>query len=124
MKLPATHVTKLTALLCMLFTTNLYADVGAPFEVKMVVLENGETRHIKYNIHSGETWWSSTTQWQKIEEPEPISRSTYDYTMVSTGMYWRLIRVDKLTGDAWKNSSGRWVKFTTKPKEEEVKNKY
>lgn len=118
MKQPIRTTTTVTALLCMLISSSLYADVGAPFEVKMVVLENGETRHIKYNIHSGETWWSSTTQWQKIEEPEPISRSTYDYTMVSTGMYWRLIRVDKLTGEAWKNSSGRWVKFTTILKEE------
>lgn len=109
-----TLVKTLTLTLFILATTNTYADVGAPFAVKMVVLENGETRHIKYNIHSGETWWSSTTEWQKIEEPEPLSRSTYDYTIVSTGMYWRLIRLDKLTGDSWKNNSGRWVKFSTK----------
>lgn len=88
------------------------ADAGAPFGVDMVVLSNGETRHIKYNVHSGETWWSNSTTWKKIEEPAPISRSTYAFSIVSTGMHWRLIRIDTLTGETWKNSSGHWVKFS------------
>lgn len=82
------------------------------FGIKMVVLENGETRHIKFNRHSGETWWSSTTEWKKIQEPTPLPRSDYEYSITSTGMYWRLIRIDTKSGEAWKNSSGQWVKFS------------
>ena len=89
------------------------ADVGAPLNIKMVALDNGETRHIKYNQYTGETWWAKNTTWIKIKESGPISPSTFQFEMVSTGESWRLIRLDKVSGQAWKNSFGKWVRFDT-----------
>ena len=94
----------------------VHADVGAPWDIQMVALSNGETRHIKYNEYTGETWWSKNIHWKKIIEPEPISKSNYEFRMVSTGLSWRTIRLDKLTGEAWKNSKGQWVKFKSSVK--------
>lgn len=98
-----------------LLSSSVFADVGAPFDMKMVALQNGETRHVKFNIHTGEAWWSKDTVWHQIVDEEKISRSTYKFYIVSTGLSWRLIRIDTLTGVAWKkNLESRWVKFTTK----------
>lgn len=90
---------------------NAYSDVGAPWSIQMIALDNGETRHIKYNEITGETWWSKNLVWKKIAEPDPISNSTYEFKLVSTGLSWRTIRIDKLTGQAWKNSQGKWLKI-------------
>jgi len=105
-------MSKWTAIFSIIFfSLNAYSDVGAPWSIQMVALNNGETRHIKYNVHAGETWWSKNLVWRKIVEPEPISSSTYEFKVVSTGLSWRTIRIDKLTGQAWKNSKGKWVKI-------------
>jgi hypothetical protein len=88
------------------------SDVGAPWSIQMVALDNGETRHIKYNEITGETWWSKNLVWKMIIDPEPISNSNYEYKVVSTGLNWRTIRLDKLSGQAWKNSRGTWVKIS------------
>jgi hypothetical protein len=85
------------------------ADNNAPWNIKMVALDNGETRHIKYNQLTGETWWSKNTTWEKITEPQLIPNSTYQFKVVSTGKSWRTLRIDKLTGQTWKNSRGKWV---------------
>lgn len=90
---------------------NVYSDIGAPWGIQMVALNNGETRHIKYNEITGETWWSKNLVWVKIAEPEPISPSTFEFKVVSTGLNWRTIRIDKLTGQAWKKSRNVWVKI-------------
>lgn len=88
------------------------SDVGTPWGIEMVALNNGETRHIKYNEITGETWWSKNLVWELIIEPEPISNSTFEFEVVSTGLSWRTIRIDKLTGQAWKNSRGTWAKIS------------
>ena len=90
-----------------------YADVGAPLSLKMIALDNGETRHIKYNQYTGETWWAKNTTWEKIKESGPVSPSRFQFEMVSTGKSWRLIRLDKVSGKAWKNSFGNWITFET-----------
>ena len=104
------------SILLLLCCINTWADVGAPWGVKIVSLGNGETRHIKFNVITGETWWSKNTTWERIKEPEPITSSTYEFSVVSTGSDWRAIRIDKLTGQAWKNSFGEWVKFDSSNK--------
>ncbi len=101
----------LLALIAML-SLNALSDAGTPWEIKMVALDSGGTRHIKYNIYTGETWWSKNLVWEKIIEPYPISVSTYEFKVVSTGASWRTLRIDKLTGDAWKNSKGTWKKLS------------
>lgn len=78
----------------------------------MVALDNGQTRHVKYNVHTGEAWWSRNLEWRKIMETGPISNSTYDFLVVSRGLTWRTIRLDKLSGQAWKLSDSQWIKFT------------
>jgi hypothetical protein len=93
-----------------------FSDVGAPWSVEMVALDNGQTRYIKYNIYTGETWWSKNLEWKKIIDPNPVSISTYEYKVVSRGLNWRTLRIDKLTGDTWKNSNGVWTKLTDKIK--------
>lgn len=98
-----------------LFSSYAFAEVGAPFGLKMVALQNGETRHVKFNIHTGEAWWSKDTEWRQIIDNQKLSPSTYKFYIVSTGLSWRLIRIDTITGATWKkNLEGRWVKFTTK----------
>jgi hypothetical protein len=82
------------------------------YALKIVSLsEEGKTRHVKFNVKTGETWWASNTEWRKIQEPVPIPESIYDVEIVSTDESWRAIRIDKRTGDSWKNSRGTWVKF-------------
>lgn len=104
---------KQIVLFCLLFLSiSAHSDVGSPWSIEMVALNNGETRHIKYNEITGETWWSKNLVWEMIKEPEPISNSTYEFRVVSTGLNWRTIRIDKLTGQAWKNSKGTWVKIS------------
>ncbi len=98
--------------LSIFFSVNAHSDVGSPWSIEMVALNNGETRHIKYNEITGETLWSKNLVWKKIIEPEPISNSTYEFKVVSTGLNWRTIRIDKLTGQAWKNSRGTWAKIS------------
>ncbi len=93
------------------FSINAHADIGEPWSIEMVALDNGETRHIKYNEITGETWWSKNIIWKKIVDPDPISISTYEFRVVSAGLSWRTIRIDKLTGQAWKNSKGTWVEI-------------
>ncbi len=93
------------------FSASVYSDVGSPWSIDMVALNNGETRHIKYNEITGETWWSKNLVWKKIIESEPISNSIYEFKVVSTGLNWRTIRIDKLSGQAWKNSKGTWAKI-------------
>lgn len=97
------------------FSSYAFADVATPFGLKMVALQNGETRHVKYNIHTGEAWWSKDTEWHQIIDDQKISPSTYKFYIVSTGLSWRLIRIDTTTGVVWKkNLESHWVKFTTK----------
>ncbi|NRB40864.1 MAG: hypothetical protein HRU20_20735 [Pseudomonadales bacterium] len=95
-----------------IFSVSAHSDVGAPWRIEMVALNNGETRHIKYNEITGETWWSKNLVWSMIKEPEPVSHSAYEFKVVSTGLNWRAIRIDKLSGQAWKNSRGTWVKIS------------
>lgn len=98
-----------------LFSSYAFADVDASFDLKMVALKNGETRHIKFNIHTGEAWSSKDTVRHQIIDDQKLSPSTYKFYIVNTGLSWRLIRIDTVTGVAWKkNLEGRWVKFTTK----------
>lgn len=73
--------------------------------------QEGKTRHVKFNIRTGETWWASNTEWRKIKDPSPIPESLYDVKIVSTGESWRAIRIDRNSGTSWKNSRGAWVKF-------------
>lgn len=103
---------KLVLFLFIFLSASAYSDVGSPWSIEMVALNNGETRHIKYNEITGETWWSKNLVWKKIIEPEPISNSTYEFKVVSTGLNWRTIRIDKLSGHAWKNSKGTWAKIS------------
>jgi len=102
----------LLAVLPILISLNAMADVGLPFGIKMVTLSSGETRHIKFNTHTGEAWWSKNTNWKKIKDSEKLSNSTYDFNVVSTGKSWRTLRIDKLTGQTWKNNKGKWVPFS------------
>lgn len=102
----------LGALICT--SLNSYSDISAPWGLHMVALNNAETRHIKYNEVTGEAWWSKNLVWKKIEEPEPIAHSHYEFKVVSTGLSWRALRIDKLTGQAWKNSKGKWVSIKNK----------
>ncbi len=102
----------LLAVLPLLLSFNAMADVGLPFGMKMVTLSSGETRHIKFNIHTGEAWWSKNTNWKKIQDSEKLSNSTYEFSVVSTGKSWRTLRLDKLTGKTWKNNKGKWVSFS------------
>jgi len=95
-----------------LFSMMVLADVGLPYSIKMVTLDSGETRHIKFNVHTGEAWWSKNTVWKKIKDSDVLSNSTYEFSVVSTGGSWRTLRIDKLTGKTWKNSRGKWVEFT------------
>ncbi len=92
-----------------------FADTKYPFGLKMVSLQNGETRHVKFNVHTGEAWWSKDTVWNQIIDDQKLPTSTYKFYMVSTGLNWRLIRIDTATGATWKkNLEGHWVKFTTR----------
>lgn len=75
------------------------------------VQENGQTRHVKYNRVTGETWWASNTTWVKIEDKEPLPISTYEVKIVPTKTSWRAIRIDTESGHAWKNSVGTWMPF-------------
>jgi len=104
---------QLLTMLPLLISLNAVADVGLPFGIKMVTLSSGETRHIKFNVHTGEAWWSKNTVWKKIKDSEVLSNSTYEFSVVSTGSSWRTLRIDKLTGQTWKNSRGKWVAFTS-----------
>lgn len=83
------------------------------FALEVVPIEHdGETRHIKYNRITGEAWWASNTNWFKIEDEDSIPRSVYEIKIVPMGSSWRAIRIDKNSGDTWKNSRGKWVPFT------------
>ena len=103
-------------LIMLTFSFKAYGDVGLPYGLLMVELKNGETRHVKYHTHTGETWWSKGTVWNKITEPEKLLNSTYEYRISRMGNTWRLLRLDKLSGKAWKHSSGKWVPFSTRQK--------
>jgi hypothetical protein len=62
------------------------------FELKMVpISKNSETRHIKFDRFTGETWWSSNTSWLKIQETEPLPKSIYDVQFVATSDSWRCV---------------------------------
>lgn len=102
----------LFVLLLPLLSMNALSDAGFPYGIKMVTLDSGETRHIKFNAHTGEAWWSKNTVWKKIKDVEELSISNYEFSVVSTGSSWRVLRIDKLTGQTWKNSRGKWVAFT------------
>ena len=83
------------------------------FALELIALNvQGQTRHIKYNRITGEAWWSADTSWAKIQEPEVLPHSVYEIQAVATGDSWRAIRIDKISGKAWKNNSGKWVAFT------------
>ena len=101
-----------TSLFFLLIATYASAEVDMPFGVKMVSLDNGETRHVKYNINTGEAWWSKNTQWIKIKDKTRVPTSVYEFVIVSTGKSWRVLRIDKTTGDVWKkNLEHNWVKI-------------
>ena len=86
---------------------------GEKFDIEMVATsEEGKTRHVRYNIYTGETWLSSNTKWVKIKEAEEIPESKYKVTIVSTGKSWRTLRLDMISGKTWKNSGGSWIEFT------------
>lgn len=88
---------------------------GGQFELEIVpISEEGQTRHVKYNRITGETWWASNTTWVKIEDAEAIPRSRYQVKIVATDTSWRAIRIDKDSGNTWKNSQGTWVPFDEK----------
>ncbi|GAB1258389.1 hypothetical protein NBRC116494_28910 [Aurantivibrio plasticivorans] len=97
-----------------LLSISTWANSNSDFGIEMVALNNGETRHIKFNRVTGEAWWSKNTVWQRIEDPNSIPKSAYEFRVVSTGLNWRTIRLDTITGEAWKNSEGTWVKFTNR----------
>lgn len=98
----------LLMLLALITALSSQADSNAPWGIQMVALNSGETRHIRYNEQTGETWWSKNLVWKKITEIEPIPHSIYEFKVVSAGLSWRTLRIDKLTGQTWKNSKGKW----------------
>lgn len=95
-------------------TTNPVVPVPKErFELELISINlQGQTRHIKYDKYSGETWWASDTNWAKIQDAEVLPQSIYEIKVVASGDSWRAIRIDKVSGRAWKNSSGKWVPFT------------
>lgn len=105
---------------CATTETRIHPDVVPVerFELEIVsVHANGQTRHIKYDRFTGESWWSSNTTWVKIVEPEDIPESVYEVKATATGQSWRAIRIDKVSGKSWKNSQGKWVPFTNQTRQ-------
>ena len=69
----------------------------------------GDTRHIKFNKITGESWWSDNVIWKPIIDDTAIPESQYVVKIVSTGSSWRALRIDTSTGKTWKNSKGKWI---------------
>ena len=89
-------------------TTNITEGYG--IEIVSIGTQ-GETRHVKFNRVTGESWWSENTVWKPIIDIKPIPESQYIIKIISTGKSWRALRIDTFSGDTWKNSRGRWVPF-------------
>ena len=104
----------LVIVILVFLSVSAFANSNSPLGIEMVAISKGKTRHIKFNRVTGETCWAKNTVWSKIEESSPIPESEYEFLVVSTGLNWRTIRLNKLTGETWKNSEGKWIKFTTK----------
>ncbi len=76
------------------------------------IRDKGETRHIRYNKITGESWWANDTKWVKITDEEILPESSYLVSVASTDSSWRALRLDTKSGKTWKNSKGKWVPFT------------
>lgn len=70
-----------------------------------------DTRHIKFNKVTGETWWSDNVVWKEIRDNKSIPKSQYVVKIISTGSSWRALRIDTVSGKTWKNSKGNWIPF-------------
>jgi len=91
------------------------APTNSKFMLEIVPIQGeGQTRHVKYNRATGETWWSANTTWVRIKDEEPLPPSLYQVKIVATGESWRAVRIDTASGKTWKNSRGTWVPFTEK----------